>query len=240
MSSLTSSLTELYIMSQPIIIAFDTIFEQCAIAITRGNEILYSQRTLGARGQTEIILPMLDTALTQTGIDMTNVSAWAFNRGPGAFSGIRINTAVAQALSVVSNAPCITVSSLQALAFTVHLEHSFSQNTRISAIIDARQNEVYVGDFILNNGVVIPAYDNHEYLASYDSQIQADIVVGDGIHLIQTSAQKFSTHPEATHIARLAYPLLLQNQGVSAEYALPVYLRHHAWKTLAEQGKGKA
>ena len=224
-------------MTTPLIIAFDTIFEQCAIAIISGEDILYHERRLGARGQTEVILPMLDMALAHTGIKMADVSAWAFNRGPGAFSGIRINTALVQALSVANGAPCIGVSSLHTLAFAAHLEHSFDENTHISTVIDARQNEVYTGDFLLKNNTITPATDHHEYLTAYDSTIQAEVIVGDGVDLVTTSAKKLIAHPDATHIARLALPTYLAGQAVRAEHALPVYLRHNAWKTLAEQGR---
>lgn len=221
----------------PIIVAFDTVFEQCSLAISQGDALIYLKTLAGGRGQTETILPMLDEALNTAGLSVSKVQAWAFNRGPGAFSGIRINTAVVQALSVANAAPCLGISSLQALAFAAGQLHSLSEGMRISAIIDARQNEVYVGEFVFKNGQITPASATHEYLAAYDSVIQSDVVVGNGAPLVQTSALKLDVNPSAEHIARLAYPLLSQGLGVSAAHALPVYLRHNAWKTLADQKK---
>ena len=226
-------------MNQPncnLIIAFDSIFEQCALAILRAETLIYHECVPGARDQTRHILPMLERALQQTGICMNEVSAWAFNRGPGAFSGIRINTAVVQALSVVTDAPCVGVSSLAALAFAVHEAHgqSWETGTKIASVIDARQDEVYLGYFSVCGDCLLPS---EELLVPYGSVISADVVVGDGAALIQTQADVFDLRPDATHIARLALPICLSGQAVSAEQALPVYLRHNAWKTLAEQGK---
>lgn len=216
------------------IIAFDTIFEQCSIAILQDNTIIYTETVAGGRGQTEIILPMLDKALHTANVDIQDVKAWAFNRGPGAFSGIRINTAVVQALSVATDVPCIGISSLHTLAFMACEQESMADNTRISAVIDARQQQVYVGDFVVKNSLPVA---NNEYLLDYNKSIQADILVGDGVDLVTTNAKKIQLQPTACHIARLAYPLFLKGKTVTADNALPVYLRNNAWKTLAEQGK---
>lgn len=221
----------------PILIAFDTIFDQCSIAILQNDKMLYAETVAGGRGQTEIILPMLDKALQTTGIAFQDVQAWAFNRGPGAFSGIRINTALVQALSVANDAPCLGVSSLHALAFLALSYESLPNGAVITAIIDARQNQVYAGDFVVDKGELVA---KDEYLLDYDGVIHADVVVADSdgtLSLIKTQAKTLSHRPDASHIARLAYPLFLDNQAVTAENALPVYLRNHAWKTLAEQGK---
>lgn len=52
------------------LIAFDTIFEQCSIAILQNYTIIYTETVAGGRGQTEIILPMLDKALHTAGVDI--------------------------------------------------------------------------------------------------------------------------------------------------------------------------
>lgn len=215
------------------IIAFDTIFEQCSVAVMIDGQVIYVDTIAGARGQTEIILSMLDKALQATGLDIKKVGVWAFNRGPGAFSGIRINTALVQALSVANDAPCIGISSLLALASMAGKQ---SDGTRITALMDARQNQVYAGDFVVEQGELVA---QNECLLDYDVLVDADIVVGDGVDLVQTFAIKLRPQPTAEHIARLAYPLFLQGKTVTAENALPVYLRNNAWKTLVEQGKGR-
>ncbi len=153
-----------YLTDTTPIVAFDTIFEQCSIAIMADGQVIYAKTVSGGRGQTEIILPMLDEALQATGIHLAQVAAWAFNRGPGAFSGIRINTAVAQALSVANAAPCIGISSLHALAIMACEHESATEGMRITAVMDARQNQVYAGDFVVCDGELIA---KEEYLLDY-------------------------------------------------------------------------
>lgn len=229
-----------------ILMAFDTVFEQCSVAIVQDDTVLYHKTVAGNRGQTEIILGMVDVALQTSGLSLSQIDVWAFNRGPGAFSGIRINTAVVQALSVANDAPCVGVSSLALLADSVCQSHSFHDHTRISAVIDARQNQVYHGQFVVKNGGLYSddakgwVYGD-ESLLDYGSELIADVVVGDGVDLVHaTNAKTIAVHPTAVDIARLGMIAYRRGLAVSAENALPVYLRDHAWKTLAEQGKSPA
>lgn len=219
------------------LVAFDSIFEQCSLAVLVDGSVEYAETISGAREQAQRILPMLDKALKIMGAGVADVQAWAFNQGPGAFSGIRINTAVVQALSVASGTPCIGVSSLEALAYQAHDEQNFADNSRVVSLIDARQNQVYAGEFVICQRRVVPAKTHHECLLDYDCAVVADAVVAfnQAATQIKTDAPTWRLTPNATHIARLAYQRFLQGQVVSAEAALPVYLRNNAWKTLAQQ-----
>lgn len=240
------------------LLAFDTVFEQCSLAIIQDEQVIYEQTIAGGRGQTEIILGMVDKALTSTQLDLRQLDGLAFNRGPGAFSGIRINTAVVQALAVAADLPCVGVSSLAVLAHCAYQQGNFADGKRIVAVIDARQNQVYAGQFISQDGNLHPyisatpaipdnadtpdkqdgTFYGNELLLDYDSRLVCDVVVGDGAALVQTAgAIKWQAHPTAIDIAQLGRAMLMAGQAVSAKHALPVYLRHHAWKTLAEQGR---
>ena len=108
--------------------------------------------------------------------------------------------------------------------------------------MDARQNQVYHGRFVTKNGTLnrddADGIVGDEALLDYDSHLICDVVVGDGVQLVQTdTAQTVQVHPTAVDIARLGLADFLAGKAVSADNALPVYLRDNAWKTLAEQGK---
>lgn len=217
------------------LIAFDTVFEQCSVALLDNHKLIAQKTTEGARGQTEIILPMIDELLRANDAHLDDVDLLAFNRGPGAFSGIRINTAVVQALSFAHDIACVGVSSLQALTNGFCMQNSLMNGTTIASCIDARQNEVYVCFYQIKNSQPIQVAD--EQLLPYESQVNADIVIGDGGNFIQTDGTKVLYRPTAYDIGKIAYAEFLKNGGTTADNALPVYLRHNAWKTLAEQGK---
>ena len=248
------------------ILVIDTVFEQCSVAIWHNQQVIYSHTVAGKREQTQVVLPMIDTAINQTGLQACEFDAIAFNQGPGAFSGIRINTAVAQALSFAYDVPCVGVSSLQIMAQSAYEKYGYDH---VFACLDARMQQVYVGEFAVQDGLMQPV--NHgvkhgtsqgnqqsaeqtqpnqnqpnqarpnEYLLDYDAQTHTNYpMVGNGAVLLMADAEQTQqTHLslDAGILAKLASNHYAQHGGVPAEQALPVYLRHNAWKTLKEQGK---
>ena len=93
-------------------LAMDTVFDQCSVAVLDSNgHVLASHTGNGQTPTNQQILPMIDAALSEAQLKLADITALIFNRGPGAFSGIRINTAVVQALSVAHDIPCVGVSS---------------------------------------------------------------------------------------------------------------------------------
>lgn len=217
-------------------LAIDTVFEQCSVALLQNDTVIGQNTVQGGRGQTELILPMIDALLSGHHMTLKDINVLAFNQGPGAFSGIRINTAVVQALSFAHDLPCVGVSALGALANTF-VQNSACDNAIIASCIDARQNEVYACFYQLHNDVLTQLGDEH--LLAYESELKVDFVVGNGGALIKTDAKLINLTPTASDIGKVAYREYLNNGGVSAQNALPVYLRHNAWKTLKEQQASK-
>ncbi|MDO4427402.1 MAG: tRNA (adenosine(37)-N6)-threonylcarbamoyltransferase complex dimerization subunit type 1 TsaB [Moraxella sp.] len=216
-------------------LALDTVFEQCSVALLNNETVIGETTILGNRGQTETILPMIDDLLKTHNTTLQEIDLLAFNRGPGAFSGIRINTAVVQALSFAHDIACVGVSSLKTLANAFVMQNGIFDNVVIASCIDARQNEVYACFYQIENDKLTQIGD--EQLLAYESEIKADFIVGNGGVFIKTDGKLITLNPNASDIGKIAYFDYLNNGGVSAENALPVYLRHNAWKTLAEQGK---
>lgn len=221
------------------ILALDTVFEQCSVALLHNETVIGELTIQGNRGQTETILPMIDELLKTHNSTLQDIDLLAFNRGPGAFSGIRINTAVVQALSFAHDLPCVGVSSLRALAQKALIDEGLS---RVYAILDARMNELYCGEFMVDNHSLMMNLVGDEKLLPYYSMANHELpIIGKDAHLAVSQESKNTIwqmeYPTAFDIGKIAYADYLKNGGVSAENALPVYLRHNAWKTLAEQGK---
>ena len=224
-------------------LAMDTVFDQCSIAILDASgQVLSSHIETGKRQQTQQILPMIDAALSETQLKLADIQALIFNRGPGAFSGIRINTAVVQALSVAHDIPCVGVSSLQAIAQMAYQQYGLSE---VYSALDARMQQVYFGQYALIDNIMQPVNQDNgedsEQLLDYDSQTTLDIpIASNGASLLtlhdgQTIYAEI--HPDATVIGQLGIAQFIETGGTEASQALPKYLRNQAWKTLKEQGK---
>lgn len=224
-------------------LAMDTVFEQCSIAILDAKgQMLSSHTEQGKREQTQHILPMIDAALSEAKLNLAQIKALIFNRGPGAFSGIRINTAVVQALSVAHDIPCVGVSSLQAIAQCAYQRYGLTQ---VYSALDARMQQVYFGQYALIDHIMQPVVQENgedtERLLDYDSQTAANLpIVGNGAPLLKAHDEQIyheEVWPDAVVIGQLGIAQFIQTGGSDAANALPKYLRNQAWKTLKEQGK---
>lgn len=222
-------------------LAVDTVFDQCSVAVVdRQLQVLSCHTEPGKREQTQLILPMIDASLKDAEIKLSDITALIFNRGPGPFSGIRINTAVVQALSVAHDLPCVGVSSLAAIAQAAYEQQKVEQ---VYAAFDVRMKQVYFAQYQLNpnSQTMSLAEGSSEQLLDYEQSTEQVLpIAGNGADLLKAQ-QNQSVYPETTPnavtLAKLGIAQYLQSGGVSAEQALPVYLRNDAWKTLKEQGK---
>ncbi|WP_436870099.1 tRNA (adenosine(37)-N6)-threonylcarbamoyltransferase complex dimerization subunit type 1 TsaB [Acinetobacter courvalinii] len=227
------------------LLALESANEQCSVSLIDDTQELYFQLDDRPKAQTQTILPLIEQALLQTQSQLADLSAIAFSRGPGSFSGVRINAAVAQALAWSQDLPVIPVSSLQALAQAAYRVTGLAQ---VTAVLDARMQEVYIANFSLDEqGGIMQALDeeklmNYEQAAAYckftpigsGSELIKPTGIDSAEASIQNTAQIKAT---AQDIATIARVYAAQQKWVDAEQALPVYLRDDAWKKIPEQGK---
>ncbi|ENW89319.1 MULTISPECIES: tRNA (adenosine(37)-N6)-threonylcarbamoyltransferase complex dimerization subunit type 1 TsaB [Acinetobacter] len=218
------------------LLALETANEQCSVSIVNDTQELFFQLDERAKAQTQTILPMIEQGFAQTETATADLTAVAFSRGPGSFSGVRINAAVAQALAWSHDLPVIPVSTLQALAQAAYRLAGLSA---VTAVLDARMNEVYIASFQLDaEGIMQPV--SEEQLLGYSdaAAVAQSPLVGSGSTLLQQEQTQYKDlSATAQDIATIARVLAQREAWVSAEYALPVYLRDNAWKKIPEQGK---
>lgn len=228
------------------LLALETANEHCSVSLIDDVEELYFQLDERPKAQTQTILPLTEHALLQTQTQLADLTAIAFSRGPGSFSGVRINAAVAQALAWSQDLPVIPVSSLQALAQAAYRLTGLQQ---VTAVLDARMQEVYIANFSLDEDGIMHAVDEEKLLNFEQATAYRKFTaIGSGSELIkpnQIDSQEASilktsaTEIRATaqDIATIARIYAVQKKWVDAEHALPVYLRDDAWKKIPEQSK---
>lgn len=218
------------------LLALETANEQCSVSIVNDTQELFFQLDERAKAQTQTILPMIEQGFAQTQTVTADLIAVAFSRGPGSFSGVRINAAVAQALAWSHDVPVIPVSTLQALAQAAYRLAGLSA---VTAVLDARMNEVYIASFQLDAAGIMQPVSEEQLLGYSDAAAVAQYpLVGSGSTLLQQEQTQYKDlSATAQDIATIARVLAQREAWVSAEYALPVYLRDNAWKKIPEQGK---
>ncbi len=85
---------------------------------------------LASRAHQENIVPLVDIALKDAGISMSDISAIAFTRGPGLLGALLVGTSFAKGLSIALNVPIIDVNHLQA-HILVHFIQYPDKSTKI-------------------------------------------------------------------------------------------------------------
>lgn len=224
------------------LLAIETATEACSVALLHGGA-LTGRSELAPRRHAELVLPMAESLLSESGIQRKQLDAIAVGQGPGAFTGVRLAISVAQGLALALDIPVVPVSSLAALAMQAP-----QNGAAVLAAIDARREEIYAGTFQFGpDGLVEPLGLEHVLAASDLVLPEAEAwnvlgtgwsAYGDAIRERLPSPPRWTDgdrYPQARDVARLAAPLFAAGKGVPPEQALPVYLRDKVALTLEEQ-----
>ncbi|WP_126454214.1 tRNA (adenosine(37)-N6)-threonylcarbamoyltransferase complex dimerization subunit type 1 TsaB [Sulfuriflexus mobilis] len=225
------------------ILAIDTATEACSAALYLDG-VCTQRYALAPRQHAELILGMCAELLAEAGVGLKALDSLAFGRGPGAFTGLRIAAGVIQGMAWANALPVVPVSSLAALSYGAWREHG---HEKLMAAIDARIHEVYWGCYECNeSGVMLvgeeqvcaaantllPAGQGWVGIGSGWAAYEAELSRHSGAHCIDYRGDVF---PQAQDIARLAASAFSRGEAVSAEQALPVYIRDNVAKKKKDQ-----
>ena len=226
------------------ILAIDTATEACSAALLLEGEV--QQRfEVEPRRHGELILGMMDELLAEAGLALSELDALAFGRGPGAFTGVRIATGVAQGAAFGADLPLLPISTLAALAQRYYREGGREGGARqILAAFDARMGELYWGAYrICDSGLAELVGEEQVALPK-----ALELPPGKGWHGVGSGWGSYGEalgerlggvlteiNPEllcsAHDVALLGAAAFAAGEGVPAEQGLPVYLRDQvAWK----------
>jgi tRNA threonylcarbamoyl adenosine modification protein YeaZ len=127
-------------------LAFDTCFDACSAAVSRGDgSPVVAARQLMRRGHAEALMPMIDRVMNEAGLAFGELDRFAVTNGPGTFTGTRLGIAASLGLSLVNATPVATASSLAVIArfAAVALGDRLAGSDGIAVIRDARRDRVY-------------------------------------------------------------------------------------------------
>ncbi len=218
------------------LLAIDTSTEACSAALSINGEVI-ERFEIAPRKHAELILPMVDALLSEADCRLAQMDAIAFDRGPGAFTGVRIGTGVVQGLAFSIDRPVVPVSSLAAMAYGA-MEVFGADN--VLAGIDARMEEVYWGAYqrsvdggvkLLDDECVckpddtfIPEIDHWVGVGTAWKTYHGELITRYKTVLDRCDADVF---PRARDVAALGVIGFEAGLAVSAEEAQPVYLRNN-------------
>jgi tRNA threonylcarbamoyladenosine biosynthesis protein TsaB len=90
----------------------------------------------------ERLMTEIDHVLKQSGLEISDIDAFALTIGPGSFTGLRIGLSTVKGFSYATGKPIVSVPTLEALAWNFHY-----CRYPVCTMLDARKKEVYAALF---------------------------------------------------------------------------------------------
>lgn len=163
-----------------LLLSVDSSAITASAALTDGDRVIKSEFINKGLTHSETLLPLIKSVMQ--GYNYNQLDAIAVTAGPGSFTGVRIGVATVKGLAFVNNTQCISVSTLEAIAYNFT-----DENAVVCAVMDARRMQFYNALFKVENGNVsrlcadraISIEDLKSDLEKYDNVI----IAGDGAEL---------------------------------------------------------
>jgi tRNA threonylcarbamoyladenosine biosynthesis protein TsaB len=216
------------------LLAIETATEACSAALFSGGRII-ERYQVAPQEHNRLILPMIEAVLAEAGLQLTQLDALAFGRGPGSFTGVRIAVGVVQGIAFGADLPVVPISTLAALAQEALDE---TDEEYAYACLDARMGEVYWGIYRRGETGCVELVGEEAVLAADHVPFLEEsrgVGIGSGWsrygeQLAERLRGRIATVlpdrlPRAAGVARLAAEAWRAGISVPAEQALPVYLR---------------
>ena len=228
------------------LLAIDTSTEACSAALVNGTRH-HARFELAPQRHAECILAMIEAVLAEAGLALNALDGLAYGRGPGAFTGVRIAAGVIQGIGLATGLKVAAVSSLAALAQGCMRRYGASA---VLAVMDARINEVYCGGYRAAPGAGLQACLPERVCGPAEIELPAGshpgewVGAGSGFDVYQDQlavapatlhAIHSSLLPDARDVATLAVGTFERGEAVSADQALPVYLRDQVARTMGNR-----
>lgn len=208
------------------ILSLDSSAVTASVALTDGDKVIKSEFINAGLTHSETLLPMVKSVMD--GYDFKELDAIAITAGPGSFTGVRIGVATVKGLAFDANIPCISISTLEAIAYNFT-----DKNAVVCAVMDARRMQFYNALFRVEDGIVTRLCDDRA-IAIEDLKKELEgfdnvIIAGDGAELCYnhigldnvTLADEEVRYQNGIGVSKAA----LNKEKISAAALMPVYLR---------------
>ncbi len=172
------------------ILSIDTCLNSCSVAIHEEGKLIGESFLDVGLTHSETLVPMVQFLLNSAGMTVNDIDVLGVTSGPGSFTGLRIGMATVKGLAFASDIPCVTISSLHALALGAACLDGI-----VCPCIDARNNQIYNAVFKAHGGKIERIVKNRainiddfvDKVGEYEDKI---IFIGDGAQMCYNNAIK--------------------------------------------------
>ena len=192
------------------ILSIETSTSICSVAIHERGKLLVVVEIKEPGAHAEKLLALVDAAMKQAELRMSDLDAVAVSQGPGSYTGLRIGVSTAKGIAYGLEIPLIGINTLQAMAAS----QLINQGEFVVAVLDARRKEVYTQTFgdALQEISSIEAVVLEEGVFASVLEKGKVYFVGDGVEKVQEEVQ----HVNALFVEDWSSSLSAKNMGVLA------------------------
>lgn len=123
-----------------------------SVAIVQDEKILVEKQLLRQGSHSEILNLLIQECLSESQLNLQNIDCFASGVGPGSFTGLRISLNTIKTFGYIHKKPVSGFNSLLNLAFANQKQiHLLNQCQRITPMINAYKNMVYIAEYTLEN-----------------------------------------------------------------------------------------
>ena len=225
------------------VLAVDTATEACSAALHVGGRTIARFEVAG-RTHTGRLMPMVHALMAEAGLGFGQLDGYVCGVGPGSFAGVRIGVGYVKGLALAIDRPVLPVSSLATLALPLLR----AGHARVLAAIDARLDEVYLGEYGADADGRPQPWVAERVCAPVDARVSMsgswaaagsgwaryrevlEAAIGTTVEPVLADAL-----PRAEDALTIGLPSLRAGQGINADALAPAYLRNKVALTLVEQ-----
>lgn len=217
------------------ILAIDSSAKAASVCIVNEEKIIGEFFINTSLTHSQTLMPMTEQLLKNTEMTIDEVDAIAVNAGPGSFTGVRIGVAAAKGLAFPKNLPCVSVSTLESMAYNL-----LGTDCVVCAVMDARCSQVYNAIFRIKGETVERLTDDRalslsDLLLEFKQTDERILIVGDGAEItydfLKNEASNAVLAPKnrrtqtASSVALAAFQKLFEGKTQTAAELMPIYLR---------------
>lgn len=217
-----------------IVLSMDSSSLVTTVALLKDEHLLGEFTLNFKREHSVILMEKIEMLLNDCNIDISEVDGFVVSKGPGSFTGLRIGMATVKGLSMGSNKPYLSISSLDALAYSL-----INFDDIICPIMDALRDSVFTCMYKSSNGELSKIIDYSalsldELVEILQEKDKSVIFTGDGVYkykeylLEKLPNAKFAPNHlsvvKASALGELGMELLRQGQCDDINSS-PLYLK---------------
>lgn len=223
------------------LLAFDTSGEAMHVGLCVGDREWVHESAGGAKASSDL-LPTILALLESAGVELAELDAIGFGRGPGAFTGLRTACSVAQGLALGAGKPVLPIDTLMAVAEDAR---QGAPHRQVWVTVDARMDQIYAAQYLFEQGrwrvLDAPALASVETLNAMWRAQAPQHVAGNALSAFARRLEctaalcRAQALPRAAALLSLARTSWTQARALDAGDAMPSYVRDKVAQTVAER-----